>query len=469
MKINKFRLLAVFLLVVSLNLNWPSYGGSFPIVDSSFGSKGTVMLKGIHGTTGALTSNGDLLIHGYSTGLNSSLAILKLSSKGKLDTSYGAKGVSNIKIGNLKNNSVPQVFLNLILDKNDAAFGFTADGSLGEKGSGLIAKINNNGKLDTSFGQKGFFRFAVPDYDYTIFMNGSLDSAGNIIAVGGAQKLGWENPANPRRICNYEALIAKVDSKGELVSGFKNLGYTIFPFTNQNGLGNTCIMLEAVNVDKSDNIYIAHSISTGSSQFFGIYIAKMDSNGNLIKDFGTNGVARIFTSDNRYEIGIKEILIKDDKIYLAGKKLRATPNKIGIGSPNSSKTPPEYIYDSMLLRINSNGSIDETFGTKGFYVNSDSPKNNEINNIFIQDSGDIYLGGADTTASGKSVGSISKLNSSGILDSSFGNKGIYLFKYNSNNYITRSSTFTKNGSMYGISIAENCNNCETHVKKFKLN
>ena len=315
----------------------------------------------------------------------------------------------------------------------------------------------------------GLFKLQIPNYDYTIFRNGVFDSSGNIIAVGGAQKFGWENPSNPGKVCNYEALIAKINSRGELVNSFKNLGYSIFPFTTQNTLGSTCTILEAVSVDISDNTYVATSISTGSSSYFGIYIAKLDQNGNLVKDFGNNGIAKILTSDNRYQIEIKKIILKDNKIYLAGRKLRATPVAIGIGSPNSSKNPPEYIYDSMVIRLNIDGSVDENFGLKGIYLNSSSAKNNSINDLIVDDSGIIYIGGVDTSPNGKSVASILSLDSIGKPIPSFGQNGTYIYKYNSNNFISRSSVFGSNGTFFGIGIAENCNNCETHIRKFKLN
>ena len=66
------------------------------------------------------------------------------------------------------------------------------------------------------------------------------------------------------------------------------------------------------------------------------------------------------------------------------------------------------------------------------------------------------------------MGSISNLDTTGKFVTAFGEKGFYNYKYNSNNYLSRASVFGSNGTLFGIAIAENCNNCETHVKKFKL-
>ena len=93
------------------------------------------------------------------------------------------------------------------------------------------------------------------------------------------------------------------------------LGFSIFSFTDQNGMGNTCITLNALNVDSADNIFIATSVSTGSSPYFGIYIAKLDRNGNLVTDFGKNGIARVLTDDGRYEIEIKKMILINNKIF----------------------------------------------------------------------------------------------------------------------------------------------------------
>ena len=445
-----------------------SNANTFPFLDQTFGKKGTVILKGIHGTTGMITSNGNILIHGYSTGLNPNLAILKLSAKGKLINNYGTKGVSIIKLDKLNKNTVPEVFSKLIEDSSNNTYGFSADGSLGVQGAGVVVKLNDSGKLDLNFGSKGIFRFEIPEHDHTIFENGAFDSSGNIIVVGGSQKFGWENPLNPTRTCNYEGIIAKLNTNGILQTSFNNLGYLIFPFTPQNTFGNTCTTIRALSIDSNDNIYIATSVSTGSSKYLGIYLAKLDRNGNLVNEFGKNGIAKIFSNDNTYNIDISELVLKNEKIYLAGKKLRAIPNTTGVGNPNASKNSTEYINDAFILRLNSDGVLDESFGKNGFFINSNSPNNNTLNNLHIDESGNIYVGGTDTNASRRSVGSILNIDSSGNFFANFGIKGIFTYKYNSKNYFTGDSLFDSDGSMIGISIAENCSNCETHVKKFKL-
>ena len=127
MKIKNVELVA-FTSVTALALSLsPSIAGTYPLVDQSFGTKGTVMLKGINGTTGALTKNGDLLVHGYSTGMNPSLVLLKLNSKGKLVNNYGDKGVVLISLGKSSVNAVPEVFSNLLIDEKDSSYGFSAE------------------------------------------------------------------------------------------------------------------------------------------------------------------------------------------------------------------------------------------------------------------------------------------------------------------------------------------------------
>ncbi len=97
----------------------------------------------------------------------------------------------------------------------------------------------------------------------------------------------------------------------------------------------------------------------------------------------------------------------DNKLVLAG-------NFISIGSPT-------VLIAGGIARLNVDGSVDNTFtvgtGTEGEYKL-------HINTISVQSDGKILIGGSFRQFNGVSVGKIARLNSNGSIDNSFNSGGI---------------------------------------------
>ncbi len=155
-----------------------------------------------------------------------------------------------------------------------------------------------------------------------------------------------------------------------------------------------------------DNI-IPMQLSNGQILVFGdetplpsdisIFACRLHSNGAVDASFGQNGYFRFALEDERVLVtaGVEQ---PDGKLLLAGM---------------SSWVP-------FVVRINTNGSIDSTFGTGGYLIQP-TPEGGEAYAITLQPDGKIILCGYSDPGFQPTV---ARLLPNGSLDPSFGNGGV---------------------------------------------
>lgn len=140
---------------------------------------------------------------------------------------------------------------------------------------------------------------------------------------------------------------------------------------------------------------------------------RYNSNGTLDTSFGNNGIAtfdiQIGSDDRALSIDIQS----DGKLVLAGY------------SDNGSNK------DGLLIRLNTNGTIDTTFGTEGkiltnFSFSGFTTRQDEYRTVKIHAlTGNIVVGGTSYSASNNSRAIMARYNSSGELDPTFATGGKY--------------------------------------------
>lgn len=82
--------------------------------------------------------------------------------------------------------------------------------------------------------------------------------------------------------------------------------------------------------------------------------------------------------------------------------------------------------DFLIMRYNSNGTLDLTFGLNGVIINSLSPSDDAANSLAIQSDGKLVVGGkALINGSGQQIALV-RYNSNGTIDNSFNSNGIVL-------------------------------------------
>ena len=134
---------------------------------------------------------------------------------------------------------------------------------------------------------------------------------------------------------------------------------------------------------------------------------RYNTDGSLDTAFGTAGIVtndiQIGSDDVAYSVAIQS----DGKILLAG-----------YSDDGSNK-------NAAIIRLNTNGSLDATFGTSGKVLTEFiSGKADEIKTIKIHAlTGNIIVGGTSSTTSTASQAVIARYTSAGVLDSTFNTTG----------------------------------------------
>jgi uncharacterized delta-60 repeat protein len=170
--------------------------------------------------------------------------------------------------------------------------------------------------------------------------------------------------------------------------------------------------MTAVAVQKDHKIVVADT-TIGDTSWSVIMVRRYNTDGSADNTFGTNGVA--LWDDDFYAFATDVAIQVDGKIVVAGMVL----NEGGDA------------YDLVLLRYLTNGTLDTTFGTGGV-VTYEAVQwydwLNTVDRLVIQDDGKIVVAGytySDVDYSNDML--LLRFNTSGTLDTTFGTGGVVTY------------------------------------------
>ena len=177
--------------------------------------------------------------------------------------------------------------------------------------------------------------------------------------------------------------------------------------------GSDSITAKSINIQNDGKLIVAGYIKDSINTDF-IFL-RFHSNGNIDSSFGTSGIVRTDYASGSIDKAFKLIIQTDGKFLLAG-----TTENLGI-------------KQLLVIRYNSNGLIDNSFGTNGAILLG--------NNLIFEDmaiflNGNIILGGSNTTSTWPSITTnfIYQINSNGLIDNTFGTNGSITFTNNYPNF-----------------------------------
>ena len=149
-------------------------------------------------------------------------------------------------------------------------------------------------------------------------------------------------------------------------------------------------------------------VAVGYGNFSGdeqIFAVRFNDDGSLDNTFGTSGQT-ILPMDVSDERAMAVALQSDGKVIIGGR------------SNNGADT------DFALRRLNTDGTLDTTFGTLGIVAVDISSSGETGNAIYVGSGDEIFLAGS-TNASGDNDSTIVKFDADGNLDASFGTGGVF--------------------------------------------
>ncbi|MEN3014883.1 MAG: hypothetical protein ABDH21_02335 [bacterium] len=165
-------------------------------------------------------------------------------------------------------------------------------------------------------------------------------------------------------------------------------------------------------VEPRGKIYVAGTSYIDSQKSSSIpFIAKLNSNGSLDKTFGSNGIIKIPNLPNNIKVESTVSLINHKRQFYVG----------FYGSIPKGEYESENV--SVIMKIDPNGKIQESFGDKGFVI----IRNSILQDIIIDKKQSMYVGCSEFTIDANlnlfSTGLLYKLNLNGNKDTSFGSSG----------------------------------------------
>jgi uncharacterized delta-60 repeat protein len=382
------KLLQLGIIIIASNVY--SQAGS---LDSSFGTGGKVVTSINSGADKAyavaLQTDGKIIVAGMTTNASTGkdFACLRYNSDGTLDSTFGISGIVTNDVQTGSDDVVYSIAIQA--DGKIILAGYSDDGS--NKNAALI-RLNTNGTLDTSFGASGKV--------LTDFITGRADEiktvkihslTGNIV-VGGTSSL---------TSTNSQAIIARYTSTGLLDTTFNTTGKVLLD--DDSGSGTYFNVIEDLAVKSNGKISAVGWINQQGLQWSANYYGcRINNNGSMDTSFSTNGYIVTNGGFNADDKSFSMILNSDDSILFSGGGYLSTVE-----------------YDYFLGLYDSTGS---TAVGKALFDYGSLVKDIAYG-MGIDSTGKIVLAGSNVTSITSSTFGIARVNSNYSVDSTFGTAG----------------------------------------------
>ena len=368
------------------------------MLDYSFADSGTVRTA-INGGGGfgdrafsvAIQNDGKIVAAGYSTanGPHSEFAVARYDSNGTLDSTFGDHGTVRNAIPAGNGSDDEGRSVALQPDGKILVAGFSFISS----GAGVdfaVARYNSNGALDASFGGgTGTATAALGTSGLSEAYSLALQKDGKIVLGGYCE--------SPPLTITFA--LARFTADGSLDAAFGTGGTVRTPIPGARAYA------YSVAIQSDGKIVLA---GNNGSQFL---VVRYDTNGVVDSTFGTNGIAAITIAgsnghnDNAYSVAIQS----DGRIIIAGR-----------GADTLSR------FGFAVARLETDGTPDNSFGAGGsefVFINGGGLANCFAQAGSIQPDGKIVLVGSSYDTLGHGEFALARLDTDGTADNSFGTNG----------------------------------------------
>jgi uncharacterized delta-60 repeat protein len=339
---------------------------------STFGVSGlkTIDLSGAYdrSVAMALDKNGKIILAGFSNnGTNYDISVARLNSDGSLDNTFNVDGKKIFAIGTGDDYGVC-----VSLDAN----GKIVIGGISYNGSTydyILVRLNVDGSFDTSFDSDGI-KVISSTIGTDVWLSMLIDTNGKIL-LSGYLSNGTDKDFYVMRLLSDGSFDNTFDSDGKLSISV--------------GSSNDACRSIAVGLD--GKIYLAGDATEGS------YIVKINDDGSLNNAFGASGKLQFSSSKEK----TNSILVDGNgKLLVTGKCFSSA-------------------YGFGVSRLNTDGSFDTSFDTDGkleFTLNAGDNNVGTYDGMTLDSNGKILL--TDYYSF-----SVVRLNTDGSFDNTFGTDG----------------------------------------------
>jgi uncharacterized delta-60 repeat protein len=356
-------------------------------LDSSFGSSGQVFTDigtMTSDSPNAVTIQGDgkILVSGKS---QNNFAIVRYNTDGSLDTTFGAGGKVTTDIGASSWDDVQG--MGVQSDGKILVAGSTKAGIV-SNGDFALVRYNTDGSLDTSFGSGG-------KVTTDIGANTDDEAKGMVIQSDGKILVAGTSGGSP------DFAVVRYNTDGSLDASFGTGGKVTTDFG-----GGTGDYLHAIALQSDGKIILSGNTYVAPSEDFAV--ARYNTDGSLDATFGTGGKVTTDIGGNTNDDAYTMIIQSDGKILLLG----------GVAGGAST--------DYALVRYNTDGSLDASFGSGGKVTTDIRTLSIDFAvGMALQSDGKILTAGNSAAAGsgGNFDFAVVRYNTDGSLDTSFGSGG----------------------------------------------
>ncbi len=305
-----------------------------------------------------------------------------LLSAGDLDPSFGTNGSVTTSFG-----ASPGGANHVAIDPNGRIIVVGATGSAPNRDF-AVARYNSDGSLDTTFDVDG--RLAIPfGLSDDSAASVAIDQNGQIVVAGSSSNTGGSN---------YDFAVVRLNSDGSLDPTFGTGGKTTTAF------GTSEDVARDVVIDPSGKIVVLGwtRSASGDAVADDLAVVRYNADGSLDTTFGTGGKVKADLGTNN-----------DKPAALAID---------GSGKIVMAATIGSWPFDVAVSRLNSDGSVDSSFGNNGIRITDFGSIEEHAYDMAIDEGDRIVVVGSTRTATGLDF-AVARYTTDGSLDSAFGNGG----------------------------------------------
>ena len=371
---------------------------------------------------------GEQKIDGIST-----MLLMRLNNDGSFDDDFGTDGVITSYVG----------------DSNAVAYDIIIqeDGKILISGYSwntnntdiAILRFNSDGTPDTEFGGDGIVQ---TDFGKNESAQGlAIQEDGKIVILSTHYEFA----------VSYDFLVARYNSDGTLDNTFDSDGWTAIDFIHYDNPF-------AMAIQDDGKIVVAGQSVTADDEDYAI--ARLNTNGSLDASFSGDGKLTL-DNDGYFEESFYGLAIYDGNIFATGY----------YGPPTEA--------DFVIYKFNDDGSLDDSYGDDGIAIADFSGRNDYSIAIYAQEDGKMLLAGSSAPLNDGDI-AMARINTDGTLDESFSGDGKFFTDFDSDVEILNALTLqndnkivvvgrTGNAPDFGIFMARYLNDLEIGILSFEEN
>ncbi len=256
-----------------------------------------------------------------------------------------------------------------------------------------IARYQNNGTVDDTFGAQNNQWWVSPDFGRYLFSectSGVIQNDQKIVSVGSATNVDQKR----------SFAIARFNKDGTPDTSFNPNGETP-PGTQITDFGGSYEFANALTLQSDGKI-----VAAGATNAFGfsmIALVRYNGDGTLDTSFNNSGLVVTKLESIPYGVAIQE----DGKIVIAG----------------------QYGVNFILVRYTKTGQLDSSFGLSGVVIGNFGGNGDLVSALVIQKDNKIVICGTTNLLRLDPVFALARFNEDGSYDKTFGSKGVVITSF----------------------------------------